>query len=415
MITLTADLTVLPQAVLTLTADLDVTPAAEPLMLSADLTVRELGMAIYRRAGGHLQRVRILRRADGVLRPVRILRRQDGELYPQPVIPPPAPAARKPYIGAGGGVESLQYTPLNTAVGPMVARRSYDGALPPSWAASAGASDVAAGRHSYWSWKPDPVGFKSNTGQQAAFSAFLDTIPAGHKVTIFCHHEPENNMADFGGGWDGLQGWGQLQNVVADVVRSKSNPDLRFGPCFMGPWTWDSRSSYYQWINQWALAMDWTKFDVIGIDPYNTTHPGGYSFERILTVRNSGSGTGTAQSMMQWLAAWNIPIVVAEWGYYRKQPSGHSNDMPPVDPIPDERVAAWIVEAYDWFVRWNQDHPIQMVDGRETGPFIDAALWFNYTLTGSDNCLTGPLTSPAIIGPKIDAYRAIVTDSKLPL
>ena len=56
-----------------------------------------------------------------------------------------------------------------------------------------------------------------------------------------------------------------------------------------------------------------------------------------------------------------------------------------------------------------------MIDGRETGPFIDAALWFNYTLTGSDNCLTGPLTSPTTVGPKIVAYRTIVTDSKIPL
>ena len=315
---------------------------------------------------------------------------------------------RKPLIGAGGGPEATQWDPLNTAVGPMLARRSYDGDLPASFAASAAASDVAAGRHSYWSWKPSPTGFVSSGPQQAAFAAFLGTIPTGHKVTIFCHHEPEDNMSDFGG----IGGYGALQDVVADIVRDAGNPNLRFGPCFMGAWTWDSRSSYYQWINQWTTVMDWSKFDVIGIDPYSTTYPGGYSYERILTVRNSGAGTGTAQPMMTWLSQFDIPIVIAEWGYYRKQADGHNNSQAPVDPIPPAAVAAWITEAGAWFDRWNTAHPPRLEEGRIRGSFIDAACWFNYTLMGSDCPLTGPLTSPTTTGPKIDAYRGIVTASK---
>ena len=56
-----------------------------------------------------------------------------------------------------------------------------------------------------------------------------------------------------------------------------------------------------------------------------------------------------------------------------------------------------------------------MVDGRYKGPWIDAALYFNYTLQGSCNPLTGPLTSPTTSGPRIDAYSAIVADSKIPV
>lgn len=410
MITLEADLTVSPAPVVVLTVDLLVHPAPDPLVLTADLTALETSMIIYRRAAGSLHRCRLYRRTGGSLEPVALLHRMAGELYPQPIIPPPPPQPRKPYMGAGGGPEVSQYTPLNAMVGPMQARRSYDGNLPASWAASAAASDVAAGRHSYWSWKPDPLAFPNSTSMKNAFTAFLNTIPAGHKATIFCHHEPENNMSDFGG----IGGYGALQDAVADLVRARGNPNLRFGPCFMGPWTWDARSPYYTWIDQWAQVMDWTKFDVVGIDPYATVYPGGHSFERILTVRNSGSGTGTAQSMMQWLGAWGIPIVIAEWGYYRKQPSGHTNAQPPVDPIPDEAVAAWITDAYDWFTRWNQAHPVTLVDGRETGAFIDSALWFNYTLTGSDCMLTGPLTGSPTAGPKTVAYAAAVADSKIP-
>jgi len=320
--------------------------------------------------------------------------------------------AYKPVMGAGGGPEPQQFTPLNSVVGPMLMRRSYDGALPSSFAASAAASDVAAGRHSHWSWKPSATGFVGSTSQQAAFTAFLNTIPAGHKVTIYCHHEPENNMSDFAGG---IVGYGALQNKVADLVRAVGNPNLRFGPCFMGPWTFDTRSAYYAWIDQWATVMDWSKFDVIGIDPYSTIYPDGMSLEQILTVRNSGSGSGgsSVKSMLGFLSQFDIPIAIAEWGYYRKQPSGHTNSQPPVDPIPAAAVAAWITEAYAWFKRWNAENPPRVEGGKVRGSFIDSASWFNYTLMGSDAPLTGPLTSPTTTGPKIDAYRAVVADSKI--
>ena len=330
---------------------------------------------------------------------------------------PPAPATWvKPLIGAGGGPEAEQYTPLNGVVGSMLARRSYDGNLPSSFAASLAASDVAAGRHSYWSWKPHPTQFATSPSQQAAFSNFLDTIPAGHKVTIFAQHEPENNMSDYGGNYGGLEGWGALQQAAATIVRSKGRSELRFGPCFMGPWTWDSRSPYYTWINQWGQVMDWSLFDVIGIDPYATIHPGGFSLQQMLTVRNSGSGSGNSsvKSMMAWLAEWDIPIVVAEWGYYRKQAQDHGVYALPVDPIPDAVVASWIRDAYEWAKTWNTTHLPRLENGRVKGAFIDAMSWFNYSLLGTDCPLTGPLAAPTTVGLKIDAYRDIVIDSKIP-
>lgn len=358
---------------------------------------------------GFVQMNQSLVLTSGLLSPFHIS--IDGA-HPSPDPDPPTAQWIKPLIGAGGGPPETQWDPLDGAVGPMLARRSYDGNLPSTFASCAAASDVAAGRHSYWSWKPSVTGFPGSSSQKAALASFLATIPQGHKVTIFAHHEPENDMPqDFT-----IEQWGALQDSVATIVRAAGNPNIRFGPCFMGPWTWDSRSPYYAWIDQWATVMDWSLFDVVGIDPYASIHPGGFSLESMLTVRNSGSGSGSSNvlSVMAHLSQFDVPIGIVEWGYYRKQPAGHGPLDPPVDPIPPEVVASWITDAYDWFLRWNRDHPPHLVGGRTRGPFVDCALWFNYSLLGADTPLTGPLSNPTTVGPKIDAYAAIVADSKIP-
>ncbi len=158
--------------------------------------------------------------------------------------------------------------------------------------------------------------------------------------------------------------------------------------------------------------MDWSLFDFVGIDPYATRHPDTYSLQRILTVRNSGSGNGSALSMMDWLKRFDLPIVIAEWGFYRKQPAGHTNSQPPVDPIPFQAVADWITEAYAWMKVWNQANPPRVAAGEVRGPFIDTAMWFNYTLNGADCPLTGPIYASYTTGVKVAAYDAVVADSK---
>lgn len=292
---------------------------------------------------------------------------------------PPAPVWVKPVIGMGGGPESTQFTPINAQIGPMLARRSYDGALPASWAASAASSDVAAGRHSYWSWKPDLLAFPTNSGMKTAFSNFLDTIPADHQATIVAWHEPENDVS--AGDWTVNQ-WGALQDTVGTIVRSKGRPNLRFGICFMGPWTFDSRSPYFTY--DWDNALEWDLVDVIGIDPYRTTAGSTVSLQTMLTVRNSGSGGGSAPSMLARLQTWQKPISIMEWGCYNSA---------------EESVVTFITDAYAWMCAWNQAHTTA------ASGWIESALWFNYTLIGSDNPLTGI---------EVDAYGAIVADSKIP-
>lgn len=319
----------------------------------------------------------------------------------------------KPLIGTAGGNVGGKFTTLNNQIGPMLTRRSYDSAssighassVPTSWSGAEGATaDTNAGRVVYWSFKPPiPQFMDVGTGYQARFSAFLDTIPANQKVGIIAHHEPENNMAALGG----VAAWGALQNKIADLVHAKNRPNLTFGPCFMGPWTWDTRSSYYtQWNSQWEVVMDWSKFDFIGIDPYSSTPPGsGTPLERLLTVNNSGSGSGgSAPSMFGYLSKFDIPIVIAEWGRYHKEDPVPSTGR---TPIPEAEVATWITDAYAWFKRWNASHPPRVESGKERGPFIKSALWYDYSI------LVPPADTP-LTGIEITAYGQIVADSKLP-
>lgn len=293
-----------------------------------------------------------------------------------PDAPIVTPSWVKPMIGVIGGDEA-GFNTIDAQVGYGVVRRTYNTTLPSSWAASNAASDVSAGRLSYWSWKPDVMGFPGDTAAQSAFSAFLDTIPAGHECVIMAWHEPENDIA--GGDYTLLQ-WGALQDAVATIVKSKNRPELRTGICLMGPWTFDTRSGRAGW--DWNGALNWSLIDVVGIDPYRTTNGSTMSLQTMLTVNNSGSGTGgSAPSMMAELVSWGKTISIMEWGAYNST---------------EASVATFITDAYEWMKTWNQGH---------LSTPIESAMWYNYTLIGADTPLTGV---------EVDAYAAIVSDSKVP-
>ena len=298
--------------------------------------------------------------------------------------PEVTPVWYKPLIGVTGGTESAFQT-IDAQIGYGTCRRTYNQpsptVLPASFADSDGATDVTDGRGrvSYWSWKPSVTGFPTSSTQQAAFSAFLDSIPSGHETVIVAWHEPEDNIE---GGDFTLAQWGALQDSVAAIVRGKGRPELRMGICLMGQWTFDTRSGRTSW--DWAGCLDWDLIDVVGIDPYRTTSGSTVSLEQILTVNNSGSGTGgTAPSTMAALAAWGKPISLMEWA---------------VSNSTEESVATYITDAYAWFKRWNQANPATP---------IESAIWFNYSVATppNDNFLTGV---------EVPAYAAIVADSKVP-
>lgn len=313
----------------------------------------------------------------------------------------PAASGAKPMMGLGGGPQARHFDPLNAQTEPMLIRRSYDSRLPKSFAASAAASDVAAKRTSVWSYKPG-LDFATNAAKKSAFSKFLDTIPARHNVYVIVHHEPENDFDTLAE----MQQWGAMQDAADAIVDAKKRPEIKFGPCLMGPWTFDVRSPYFRWHDRWADLMDWD-FDFVGIDAYRTVDDDKYTMERMLTMRNSGAGgSGKHLSMIETLRELggpDIDFLMAEFGMFRKQPSGQGANDPPTNPFPEQRVVTWMNGSYDYFKRWNAGHP--------RNRWI-AALWFNYSLVGSDNPIDRPLHGSPTYTKKIAAWKKIVADSK---
>ena len=252
-----------------------------------------------------------------------------------------------------------------------------------------------------WSYKPG-LDFATNESKKIAFSKFLDTIPAGHNVYAILHHEPENDFDTL----EEMRQWGAMQDAADAIVDAKKRPEIRFGPCLMGPWTFDSRSSYFRWYDHWDDFMDWD-FDFVGIDAYRTVDDDSYTLERMLTIKNSGAGSsGTHLSMigkLRELGGPDIDFLMAEFGMFRKQASGQRANDPPKNPFPEARVVRWMNGSYNYFKRWNADH--------QRNRWI-AALWFNYSLIGSDNPIDRPLHGSPNYTKKIAAWKSIVADSK---
>jgi hypothetical protein len=273
-----------------------------------------------------------------------------------------APAS--PTMGASA-TSVTAFNLLNASAGPLRARRSYDDALPSSFTKSAAGADVSSGRASYWSFRPKVATFATDPGAQAAFSAFLDTIPAGHKTVIVAWHEPEDNIRR---GQFTLAQWGAMNNKIGQIIRSKHRPELRHGICLMGPWTFDRRSPYYGY--DWQAVLNFDLIDVVGIDPYkfHTTDP---SVQTMLTVPNYGTG-GTNQSTMARLISWRKPVALMEFGVVRTDVSSGA-------VLSDASRARWISDAHTWMKAWNERDTIR----------IEAALYYNLNVSTGDSLLTG--------------------------
>jgi hypothetical protein len=293
-----------------------------------------------------------------------------------PVVPAStavAMTANSPLMGAST-IDNASFETFNAQAGPLRARRTYNTALPASFSKSGMKTDPAHGRVSYWSFRPNPKTFATDKAAQAKFSTFLNTIPAGHKTVVFALHEPEDEIRakKFT-----LAQWGATNNRVAELVRSKRRPELRFGISLMGPWTFDSRSPYYKY--NWKSVINFKLLDVVGIDPYKfrATDP---PLEQMLTKSNYGIGKAGVQSTMQVLSSWGKPIVLTEFGV-------NSVDRYTRKSISDSSRAAWIKAACSWMVSWNSKNRVK----------IEAAMYFQHS------------GGPYLTGTALKTYAAVTT------
>jgi hypothetical protein len=304
-----------------------------------------------------------------------MLRRLLPALLPLALIPaatlvPHAQAATpSPPVMGAAAPDTATFNNLVRAVGPLKARRTYDGAIPISFTSSRAATDAAAGRTSYWSFKPNPKTFATDTAAQAKLSKFLDTVPAGHKTVVIALHEPEDEILR---GEYTLAQWGSTNNKVGQIVKAKKRPELRHGISLMGPWTFDSRSPYYKY--KWESVLNFDLVDVVGVDPYKfrTSDP---SLQQMLTRSNSGRGTTPNPSTMAKLTSWGKPIVLTEWGVVSVDREGA--------PISSTTRAAWITAGYNWMKSWNASQPVK----------IEAALYFHLRPAGGPFLTGAALTA----------------------
>ena len=172
-------------------------------------------------------------------------------------------AALQPYapvMGAATGSIS-EWPALETAVGTLLARRSFESGFVADFRASRAFPDVAAGRWSWWSFKinGDYLGFTSGAWDTRIVS-LLATIPAGHRTTIIMQHEPENDSGIVAADWRAAQA--RLGTLVAAAGR----PELDVSFVLMD-WTFNPQSGRDcdDWFDQ---AMSDAGVKVVGIDAY---------------------------------------------------------------------------------------------------------------------------------------------------
>jgi hypothetical protein len=289
----------------------------------------------------------------------------------------------KPLMGVTGGSQSA-FDTINGIVGPVRIRRTYNSTVPASWAASAAGTDVGTGRWSVYSIATVDV----TSATLAKFSAFLDTIPveSGVKKIIHIKHEPEDEIK---AGTFTLAAWGAAQDAYGGILRGKGRADLLFGPCFQGPYTFDSTSPYYGF--DWLSVADESLWDVVGLDPYRTSSGKAQTWEQLMTVGNGGSSSAV-QSTMAKMIQWGKPVILSEFGVFNKTDgSGVA--------ISEAFKISLIQSAYSWGKAWNATHP------PGTPGYIYGMIYFNYTLIGSDEMLSTTAQQ--------QAYAAIVADSKV--
>lgn len=264
------------------------------------------------------------------------------------------PVSTKPLMGASTS-NNTTFNTLNGIVGPLTCRRIFLGNIgsTTTWQNSAASQETGTGRRCYLSFKPTaPTTWATDLTQQGYFSNFLDTIPQDQEVVIILWHEPEQEI---NAGQFTLAQWKANVHKCGEIIHAKNRPLIRNSFILMGGWTFNINSPYS--ANDWT-TWDLSKIDCIGVDPYieAANDP---SIQNILTINDSGLGSGSSRSVMTKLGALNKPMYIGEWGVTETNKTL-------------SQKATEITNAYNWMKTWNLTHM--------SGAYWEAAIYFNNNL-----------------------------------
>lgn len=175
-------------------------------------------------------------------------------------VPLDAPVSAAPTMLVGAA--SSNFEDLVVDVAPLSAHRTYSsGEFPATFAASPAGDDVSSGRVSIYSAKPDITATASGA-RDAAITAFVNSIPAGHAVflTIWHEHDAKVRQGTFTYGE-----WQAAYRRFVDVVRAvgRSRTWLFVNPT---AWLWNSSQTTHTPEEVWPGD---SYVDVIAIDGYS--------------------------------------------------------------------------------------------------------------------------------------------------
>jgi hypothetical protein len=249
---------------------------------------------------------------------------------------------------------------LVAMVGRLNARRSYDEALPVSYAKSKASIDPGLQVASCWSAKPDMSQVASGSFDKA-INTFLDSIPTGQRVWITFWHEPEN---DIGAGMS-LADWNNGIIRMAQLIEATGRPDLHSAVCMMG-WTWnpvnpDNPDNY----RPACEAVDLLAVDVYG-ETYYGPPDGGSQVQRPfewakrldntprLSVWETSASSEQPLLMSTYIRRIGDWCAAHDFVHYLGFNSDVGGATPIVDGCIDGRIAfTYLVSTYG--AAWNRD------------------------------------------------------------
>jgi hypothetical protein len=229
----------------------------------------------------------------------------------------------KPLMGASTTNDTTWASFNQPPTGPLQCRRSFYTTIPAS-PSTIVQGDAAAGRESHISFKPTVSSFNAGSLD----TAYLDLLAQiNHPCTVYLWHEPEDEVV---GGSFTMAAWKAVQNRGGSLLHSLGKPNLKFGICLRGPYTFNPTGPYWQ-LDFWDPGFG-ANVDVIGYDPYNTT--AGYgTLQNVMTVTKSGGVTNP----MLWATdhGKGASVVLPEWGCWENE-------------ITVAQKATWITDGYAW-------------------------------------------------------------------